>query len=79
MSQQECITPNTPDHDGMLERVIWTLKGQCGHRVESLKHASRASGDGNETATGDRLMGSPLSRCYSLCVSSLKSNCRDYL
>jgi putative transposase len=29
---QEFITPHTPEQNGMVERVIWTLKEQCVHR-----------------------------------------------
>ncbi|MBT2869262.1 transposase family protein [Chromobacterium violaceum] len=36
--QQEFITPYTPEQNGMVERVIRTLKEQCihRHRFESL-------------------------------------------
>ena len=30
--QQEFITPYSPEQNGMVERVIRTLKDQCGHR-----------------------------------------------
>jgi putative transposase len=45
--QQEFITPHCPQQNGMVERVIRTLKEQCvhRHRFESLTHASRAIGD----------------------------------
>ena len=45
--QQEFITPYTPEQNGMVERVIRTLKDQCvhRHRFESLQHASRVIGD----------------------------------
>ncbi|MCD9030113.1 IS3 family transposase [Luteimonas sp. BDR2-5] len=45
--QQEFITPHCPQQNGMVERVIRTLKEQCVHRqrFESLTHASRAIGD----------------------------------
>jgi putative transposase len=45
--QREFITPYTPEQNGMVERVIPTLKEQCVHRqrFETLQHASRAIGD----------------------------------
>jgi putative transposase len=45
--KQEFITPHCPQQNGMIERVIRTLKGQCvhRHRFESLQLASRAIGD----------------------------------
>jgi putative transposase len=41
--QQEFITPHTPEQNGLVERVIRTLKEQCVHRTrfETLQHASR--------------------------------------
>lgn len=46
--RQEFITPHTPQQNGMVERVIRTLKEQCAHRhrFETLQHASRVIGDG---------------------------------
>ena len=40
---QEFITPYSPEQNGMVERVIRMLKGQCvhRHRFETLQHASR--------------------------------------
>ncbi|MBB5020406.1 putative transposase [Chitinivorax tropicus] len=45
--QQEFITPCTPEQNGMVERLIRTLKAQCvhRHRFESLAHASRVIAD----------------------------------
>ncbi len=45
--RQEFITPHTPEQNGMVERVIRTLKEQCAHRhrFETLQHASRVIGD----------------------------------
>lgn len=45
--QQEFITPHCPQQNGMMERLIRSLKEQCVHRqrFESLTHASRAIGD----------------------------------
>jgi putative transposase len=45
--RQEFITPHCPQQNGMVERVIRTLKEQCVHRTrfESLQHASRAVGE----------------------------------
>jgi len=45
--RQEFITPHCPQQNGMVERVIRTIKEQCTHRqrVETLQHASRAIGD----------------------------------
>ena len=45
--KQEFITPHCPEQNGMIERVIRTLKEQCVHRYrfETLQHASRAIGD----------------------------------
>jgi putative transposase len=39
--KQEFITPHCPQQNGMVERVIRTLKEQCIHR----QHATRAIGD----------------------------------
>ncbi|MBB2778538.1 UNVERIFIED_ORG: putative transposase [Comamonas terrigena] len=41
--RQEFITPYSPEQNGLVERVIRTLKEQCVHRdrFESLQHASR--------------------------------------
>lgn len=45
--QQEFIMPHCPEQNGMVERVIRTLKEQCVHRYrfETLRHASRVIGD----------------------------------
>jgi putative transposase len=45
--QQEFITPHSPEQNGMVERLIRTLKEQCvhRHRFESLQHASRVIAD----------------------------------
>lgn len=45
--QQEFITPHCPQQNGMIERVIRTLKEQCVHRqrFENLQHASRVISD----------------------------------
>jgi putative transposase len=45
--RQEFITPHGPQQNGMVERVIRTLKEQCvhRHRFETLQHASRVIGD----------------------------------
>ena len=45
--KQEFITPHCPQQNGMVERVIRTLKEQCvhRHRFETLQHASRIIGD----------------------------------
>ncbi|WP_420022712.1 IS3 family transposase [Cereibacter azotoformans] len=45
--KQEFITPHCPQQNGMVERVIRTLKEQCVHRqrFDSLQHAARAIGD----------------------------------
>lgn len=45
--QQEFITPHCPQQNGMVERVIRTLKEQCAHRYrfETIQHASRVIGD----------------------------------
>jgi putative transposase len=44
---QEFITPHCPQQNGMVERVIRTLKEQCvhRHRFESQQHAMRVIGD----------------------------------
>jgi putative transposase len=46
--RQEFITPHSPEQNGLVERVIRTLKEQCvhRHRFEPLQHASRLIGDG---------------------------------
>ena len=45
--RQEFITPHCPQQNGMVERVIRTIKEQCAHRhrFETLHHASRVIGD----------------------------------
>lgn len=45
--RQEFITPHCPEQNGMVERVIRTLKEQCVHRqrFETLQHASRVISD----------------------------------
>ena len=45
--RQEFITPHTPEQNGMIERLIRTLKEQCvhRHRFETLQHAARVIGD----------------------------------
>lgn len=45
--KQEFITPHCPQQNGMVERVIRTLKEQCvhRHRFESIQHATRIIGD----------------------------------
>ena len=48
-SQDSCnrATPHFPQQNGMVERVIRTLKEQCVHRqrFDSIQHATRAIGD----------------------------------
>jgi putative transposase len=45
--RQEFITPHCPQQNGLVERMIRTLKEQCAHRhrFETLQHASRVIGD----------------------------------
>jgi len=45
--QQEFITPHCPQPNGMVERVIRSLKEQCvhRHRFKTLQHASRVISD----------------------------------
>ena len=45
--QQEFITPQCPQKNGMLERLIWSLKEQClhRHRFEIQLHVMRVVGD----------------------------------
>jgi putative transposase len=45
--RQEFITPHCPQQNGMVERVVRTLKEQCVHRqrFDSIQHATRAIGD----------------------------------
>ena len=45
--RQEFITPHTPEQNGMVERLIRTLKEQCAHRhrFETLQHVSRVIAD----------------------------------
>jgi Integrase core domain len=42
--QQEFITPHRPDQNGLVERVIRTIKEQCvdRQRFQTLQHASRS-------------------------------------
>ncbi|MGL5631774.1 MAG: transposase [Azovibrio sp.] len=46
--RHEFITSYSPQQNGMVERMIRTLKEQCAHRYgfETLQHASRVIGDG---------------------------------
>lgn len=45
--KQEFITPHCPQQNGMVERLIRTLKEQCAHRhrFETQQHACRVIGD----------------------------------
>ncbi len=45
--QQEFIMPHCPEQNGLVERVIRTIKEQCVHRqlFETLQHAARVLGD----------------------------------
>ena len=45
--RQEFITPHTPQQNGMIERLIRSLKEQCvhRHRFETIQHANRVIGD----------------------------------
>jgi putative transposase len=45
--RQEFITPYSREQNGMVERVIRTLKDQCDHRhrFETLQHASHVIAD----------------------------------
>jgi len=45
--RQEFLTQHNPPQNGMVERVIRTLKGQCvnRHHFESLQHTSRVISD----------------------------------
>jgi len=45
--RQEFITPHCPQRNGMVERVIQTLKEECVHRYrfETLQHASQVIAD----------------------------------
>lgn len=45
--KQQFITPYTPQQNGLVERMIRTLKEQCvhRHRIETLPHASRVISD----------------------------------
>ena len=45
--KQEFITPHCPEQNGLVERVIRTIKEQCVHRqrFETLQHAARVLGD----------------------------------
>lgn len=55
--QQEFITPHCPQQNGMVERVIRTLKEQCvhRHRVGSQTHALRVITDWISLYNGQRL------------------------
>jgi len=45
--KQEFITPHCPQQNGMVDRVIRTLKEQCVHRqrFDSIQHSTREIGD----------------------------------
>lgn len=45
--KQEFITPHCPQQNGMVERLIRTLKEQClhRHRFETIQHANRVIAD----------------------------------
>jgi putative transposase len=45
--KQEFITPHCPQQNGMVERLIRTLKEQCvhRHRFETQQHATRVISD----------------------------------
>jgi putative transposase len=45
--EHELITPNYPQQNGMVERVIRALKEQCAHRhrFETQQHALRTIAD----------------------------------
>ena len=51
--RQEFITPHCPQQNGMIERVIRTLKEQCvhRHRFETQQHASASSESGSASTT----------------------------
>jgi putative transposase len=56
--KQEFITPHCPQQNGLVERVIRTLKEQCvhRHRFESQTHAMRVIGAGSlSTTIGGRI------------------------
>lgn len=54
--EQEFITPYTPEQNGMVERLIRTIKEQCiyHHRFESLRHAERIISDWIRFYNGQR-------------------------
>jgi putative transposase len=41
--RQEFITPHTPEQNGLVERVIQTLKEQCAHRTGSKRCSTRVA------------------------------------
>lgn len=43
--RQEFITPHSPEQNGLVERVIRTLKCVHRHRFDLLQHANRLIGD----------------------------------
>jgi len=53
--QQEFITPHTPQQNGLIERLIRTLKKQCvhRHRFETLQPAALLATGSISTIAGD--------------------------
>jgi putative transposase len=55
--RQKFIRPHSPGQNGLVERVIATLKDQCVHchRFDALQHASQVIGDGTSFSNNGRL------------------------
>lgn len=73
----EFIAPHTPQQNGLIERLIGTLKDPClpRHRFETVQHASRVIGDWihfYNTHRPHQALGMK-TPCAGMCVSGMSS------